>query len=181
MSTRFFTNNGENTLLNKFAGVFRHNPDIDRFDALVGYLRASGYFALRPYLEKVPHIHILVGINVDAIMADPTNHKAAGHAMAQATALFVAEYAESTGLAIPFRRSPSFNNLFRAVFPEEVMDPAEKCAFRPLIPYFFASYEPADFNQALLDEAIRLILHTGHGRLLHLLARRAEAPSGPVA
>ena len=26
---------GENTLLKKFAGVFAHNPDIERFDALV--------------------------------------------------------------------------------------------------------------------------------------------------
>ena len=70
MSTRFFTNLGEHTLFKKFQGVFENNPDIERFDALVGYLRSSGYFALRPYLEKVPHIRILVGINVDAIMAD---------------------------------------------------------------------------------------------------------------
>jgi len=69
MSTRFFTNEGENTLLKKFAGVFAHNPDIERFDALVGYLRASGYFALRPHLEKVPVIRILVGIDVDAQLA----------------------------------------------------------------------------------------------------------------
>jgi superfamily II DNA/RNA helicase len=69
MSTRFFTNAGENTLLNKFAGVFAHNPDLARFDALVGYLRASGYFALQPHLEKVPLIRILVGIDVDALLA----------------------------------------------------------------------------------------------------------------
>ena len=69
MSTRFFTNDGENTLLKKFAGVFAHNPDIERFDALVGYLRSSGYFALRPHLEKVPIIRILVGIDVDAFLA----------------------------------------------------------------------------------------------------------------
>jgi len=70
MSTRFFTNHGEQTLFKKFQGVFESNTDIEKFDALVGYLRSSGYFALRPYLEKVPHIRILVGINVDAIMAD---------------------------------------------------------------------------------------------------------------
>jgi hypothetical protein len=70
MSTRFFTNHGEQTLFRKFQGVFDSNPDIEKFDALVGYLRSSGYSALRPYLEKVPHIRILVGINVDAIMAD---------------------------------------------------------------------------------------------------------------
>jgi len=70
MSTRFFTNLGEQTLFKKFRGVFENNSDIECFDALVGYLRSSGYFALRPYLEKVPKIRILVGINVDAIMAD---------------------------------------------------------------------------------------------------------------
>src|SRR5260370_35345722 len=69
MSSRFFTNAGENTLLNKFAGVFAHNPDLAQFDALVGYLRASGYFALQPHLEKVPLIRILVGIDVDALLA----------------------------------------------------------------------------------------------------------------
>ena len=68
MSTRFFTNSGENTLLKKFAGIFEHNPDIERFDALIGYLRASGYFAIRPHLDKVPQIRLLVGINVDEIM-----------------------------------------------------------------------------------------------------------------
>lgn len=70
MSTRFFTNAGANTLFAKLEGVFRHNPDIQRFDALVGYLRASGYFALRPHLSKVPQVRILVGIDVDEIVAD---------------------------------------------------------------------------------------------------------------
>ena len=70
MSSRFFTNQADQTLLRKFRGVFESNPDIEWFDALVGYLRASGYFAIRPFLNNVPHIRILVGINVDAIMAD---------------------------------------------------------------------------------------------------------------
>jgi superfamily II DNA or RNA helicase len=70
MSTRFFTNLGQTTLLDKFRGIFESNPDIARFDALVGYLRASGYFAIRPYLEKVPVIRMLVGINVDAIISE---------------------------------------------------------------------------------------------------------------
>lgn len=69
MSTRFFTNDGENTLLNKFKGVFEHNKDIEFFDALVGYFRASGYFKLRPFLDNVPHTRILVGIDVDKILA----------------------------------------------------------------------------------------------------------------
>jgi hypothetical protein len=113
--------------------------------------------------------------------ANDGNHRAAGHAMAQATALFVAEYAESIGLAIPYRRSPSFNNLFRAVFPEDAMDAAEKRAFHPLIPYFFGSYEPKEFNQDFFNETIRLILHTGYGKLLHLLARHGQPMPAPVA
>lgn len=70
MTTKFFTNEGTNTLLKKFEGIFTHNTDIEAFDALVGYLRASGYFAVRPFLENVPNIRILVGINVDSIVAD---------------------------------------------------------------------------------------------------------------
>lgn len=69
MSTRFFTNDGENTLLNKFKGVFENNKNIEFFDALVGYFRASGYFKIRPFLNDVPKIRILVGINVDEIIA----------------------------------------------------------------------------------------------------------------
>ena len=70
MSTKFFTNSDENTLVNKFEGVFTYNPNIEYFDALVGYFRASGYFRIRPFLEKVPKIRILVGINVDRLIAD---------------------------------------------------------------------------------------------------------------
>ena len=69
MSTKFFTNEGNNTLLEKFKGVFEHNKDIQFFDALVGYFRASGYFKIRPYLNDVPNIRILIGINVDKILA----------------------------------------------------------------------------------------------------------------
>lgn len=70
MTTRFFTNTNENTLLNKLKGVFNSNKDIECFDALVGFLRASGYFSVRPLLEDVPRIRILVGINVDSLIAN---------------------------------------------------------------------------------------------------------------
>ncbi len=70
MSTKFFTNSGENTLIKKFEGVFTYNPNIQYFDALVGYFRASGYFRIRPFLDKVPNIRILVGINIDKMLAD---------------------------------------------------------------------------------------------------------------
>ena len=73
MSTKFFTNREENTLINKFKGVFTFNPNIQYFDVLVGYFRASGYFRVRPLLDKVPKIRILVGINVDGLLADAQN------------------------------------------------------------------------------------------------------------
>ena len=67
MDTKFFTNQEENTLFNKFEGVFTHDKAINHFDVLVGYFRSSGYFKLRPLLEDVANIRILVGINVDKI------------------------------------------------------------------------------------------------------------------
>jgi len=69
MSTNFFTNNDGNTLLEKFKGIFENHTNIECFDALVGYFKASGYFALRPYLNDVPQIRILVGIEVDKLLA----------------------------------------------------------------------------------------------------------------
>ena len=73
MSTKFFTNDSENTLIKKFEGVFEHNPGIQHFDAVVGYLRSSGYFKVREFLDKVPKIRILVGINADKIIAKANN------------------------------------------------------------------------------------------------------------
>ncbi len=70
MSTRFFTNHGSQTLLAKFEGVFASNKDLAAFDALVGYLRSSGWFAIRPMLDHVPQVRVLVGINVDTLIAD---------------------------------------------------------------------------------------------------------------
>lgn len=67
MSTKFFTNRDGNNLLTKFEGVFTHVESIQFFDALVGYFRASGYFKVRAFLDRIPKIRILVGINVDAL------------------------------------------------------------------------------------------------------------------
>ena len=67
MSTKFFNNNNENTLFKKFEGILTNIPNIYSFNALVGYFRASGYFKLRPFLENIPEIRILAGINVDEI------------------------------------------------------------------------------------------------------------------
>ncbi|WP_346856871.1 helicase-related protein [uncultured Draconibacterium sp.] len=66
MTTKFFTNKDDNSLFDKFKGVFTHQ-NIHCFDALVGYFRASGYFKLRPFLENVPETRVLVGIDVDSL------------------------------------------------------------------------------------------------------------------
>ena len=66
MGTNFFTNEKENTLLEKIEGVFKYKK-VHFFDALVGYFRASGYFHIRKFIQQTPQIRILVGINVDKL------------------------------------------------------------------------------------------------------------------
>ena len=68
MPTKFFTNQNDNSLLKKFEGVFTNIESIRHFDALVGYFRTSGYFKVRAFLERIPKIRILVGINVDQLI-----------------------------------------------------------------------------------------------------------------
>jgi superfamily II DNA/RNA helicase len=51
-------------------GVLANNEMMNCFDAVVGYLRASGYFQIRPFLEKIEKIRILVGINTDKFIAE---------------------------------------------------------------------------------------------------------------
>jgi len=70
MSSKFFTNRLENTLIHKFEGVITNNQRINCFDAVVGYLRASGYFEVEPLLRKMSKVRILVGINTDKFIAD---------------------------------------------------------------------------------------------------------------
>lgn len=70
MSTKFFTNNSGNSLIKKFNGAFEHLASVQAFHAVVGYFRASGYFAIREKLLKVPEVKILVGINVDKLSAE---------------------------------------------------------------------------------------------------------------
>ena len=69
MSTQFFTNRDNNTLLREFEGVLTSNPSIKNLDAVVGFLRASGYFILRPFLDGLQKVRILIGIDVDKYMA----------------------------------------------------------------------------------------------------------------
>lgn len=68
MPTKFFTNRKGDTLAKKFEGVLDHMRDLHNFEAIIGYFRSSGYFRLRPFLNDIPEIKILVGINVDKII-----------------------------------------------------------------------------------------------------------------
>tara|TARA_R100001143_G_C3361001_1_gene135708 strand:- start:16238 stop:19510 length:3273 start_codon:yes stop_codon:yes gene_type:complete len=70
MSSNFFTNQEGNSLLKKFRGVFKKVSNLYAFHAVVGYFRASGYFAIREHLLKLGEVKILVGINVDHMIAD---------------------------------------------------------------------------------------------------------------
>lgn len=70
MSSKFFTNDGERSLFDKFTGIIDAMGSLYAFYAVVGYFRSSGYFALQPYLKDVKEIKILVGINVDQMFAE---------------------------------------------------------------------------------------------------------------
>ncbi len=68
-NSHIFTNRDGNTLIKEFEGVLQHNPSICKLDAVVGFLRASGYFSLRPFLNSINHVRILIGIDVDKYIA----------------------------------------------------------------------------------------------------------------
>ena len=65
LSSHFFTNKGGNTLMNEFEGILTNNPQVKNLDAVVGFLRASGYFSLRPFLDGINKVRVLIGIDVD--------------------------------------------------------------------------------------------------------------------
>ena len=67
MSTKFFNNTTNNTLFDKLKGIASEMVSFDRFLAVVGFFRSSGYFKLRKELGDVQEIKILIGINIDNI------------------------------------------------------------------------------------------------------------------
>lgn len=67
MSTKFFNNRLGNTLFDKLKGIASGMATFDRFLAVVGFFRSSGYFKLRKELGDISEIKILVGINIDDI------------------------------------------------------------------------------------------------------------------
>ena len=71
----FFTNREGNTLMKQFEGFLSKNPQIKNLDAVVGFLRASGYFALRPFLDHINKVRVLIGIDVDKYIARAAQHR----------------------------------------------------------------------------------------------------------
>lgn len=67
MSSKFFNNDTCHTLFDKLKGIAINMANFDRFLAVVGFFRSSGYFKLRKELNDVEEIKILVGINIDDI------------------------------------------------------------------------------------------------------------------
>ena len=63
MSDKFFTNQGDNSLLNKFEEVFTQVEQLRYFDVLVGYFRASGYFKVRPFLRQLEANYLAYHVN----------------------------------------------------------------------------------------------------------------------
>jgi len=55
--------------MQEFEGILQNNPQVQHLDAVVGFLRASGYFTLRPFLDSVHKVRILIGIDVDKYIA----------------------------------------------------------------------------------------------------------------
>ena len=55
--------------MKEFEGILRNNPQVKNLDAVVGFLRASGYFTLRPFLDSINKVRILIGIDVDKYIA----------------------------------------------------------------------------------------------------------------
>ncbi len=68
-NTNFFTNQQGNTLLDKLVGLSESKYSYERFLAVAGFFRSTGYFALRKKLANIQEIKILVGINVDKIFS----------------------------------------------------------------------------------------------------------------
>lgn len=69
-NSHIFTNKNGNTLIREFEGVLSNNPSIKNLDAMVGFLRASGYFSLRPFLDNINKARVLIGIDVDKYIVE---------------------------------------------------------------------------------------------------------------
>ncbi|MBD3808626.1 MAG: NgoFVII family restriction endonuclease, partial [Epsilonproteobacteria bacterium] len=68
MSSKFFTNQGNNTLENRLKDILSHYR-VEYLEFLIGYFRISGFAKIAPYLSNIQKARILVGINVDEVIA----------------------------------------------------------------------------------------------------------------
>jgi superfamily II DNA/RNA helicase len=67
-ASKFFTNENGNTLLAKFQDIEKHLKPY-YFDTVVGYLRASGYFQMKDMISQMGQTRILVGLELEALVA----------------------------------------------------------------------------------------------------------------
>lgn len=66
MSSKFFTNQGTNTLENRLKDILTHY-DIKNLEFLIGYFRISGFKKIAKLLDNIDKVRILVGINIDKL------------------------------------------------------------------------------------------------------------------
>lgn len=59
--------------MKEFEGILQSNEYLKYLDAVVGFLRASGYFSLRPFLDRIHKVRVLIGIDVDKYIAQAAN------------------------------------------------------------------------------------------------------------
>jgi len=71
MSSKFFTNQGNNTLSNRLKDILG-SYRVDYLEFLIGYFRLSGFSHIAPHLTNVTHARILVGIDIDAKIVEAT-------------------------------------------------------------------------------------------------------------
>lgn len=72
MSSKFFTNQDENTLENRLKDILTHYQ-IKKIEFLIGYFRISGFRKISSLLDGVEKARILVGINVDKLTLESLN------------------------------------------------------------------------------------------------------------
>lgn len=69
MNSKFFTNQGTNTLENRLNDILTHY-DVKNLEFLIGYFRISGFKKISKLLNNVKKVRILVGINIDKLTLD---------------------------------------------------------------------------------------------------------------
>jgi len=67
MSSKFFTNQGINTLENRLKDILTHY-DIKNLEFLIGYFRISGFQKIASLLDGIDKVRILVGIDIDKLI-----------------------------------------------------------------------------------------------------------------